>query len=68
MKKEIKVGEIVEIDGVRVQCVEQVEPIDNIFEICDICYQKSFFNCNQICCRHYQRKDRKNVYFKKLEP
>ena len=62
--KELKIGKIAVINGVKVQCIYG---IDNTF----ICKKCAFYNipCGDlyILCAKYYRKDGKNVYFKKIE-
>lgn len=58
--KEYKVGEIFEIDGVKLQCIERAP--------CVNCY---FFDKHSQCykqlCNPLKRRDKKNVIFKQIK-
>lgn len=55
------IGEVFEVDGVKVQCVEDKH---------NKCFYECFFadaDCLDIPCMDIERKDGKNVFFKELE-
>ena len=58
---ERKIGEIFEVDGVQVQCVE-----DKSNRCCLDCFFKHS-QCWDIQCSDYQRMDKRSVIFKELK-
>lgn len=61
MEKEWKIGEIKQVNGEWYQCIKS----DSYR--CDYCDYGELGNCDDIACRTDERKDGKEVYFKKLE-
>ena len=59
--KERKIGEVFEVDGVKVQCVENKHKIN-----CHDCFFYTL-ECPNTPCIDIKRKDKKNVIFKELK-
>lgn len=66
MNKELQIGEVGIIDGIKVECCPTL--------VCDtrksICEQCAFHDASIKCihrCTGFQRADGKEVYFKKIE-
>ena len=62
---ERKIGELFEIDGVKLICLQD----KSIVPACKDCYfyYKKGKPCSQILCAEYEREDATNVYFEEKE-
>jgi len=61
-QKEIAIGEVAEIFGVKIKCVEET---DDIF--CDVCcFEWSSKQCRSLLCGGNERSDGKYVHFEIL--
>ena len=58
---ERKIGEVFEVDGAKVQCVENINEKN-----CNHCFF-SHLDCFAMPCLDIERIDKKNVFFKELE-
>lgn len=58
--KELAIGEVGEIDGVKVRCVTTLTP-----EICTGCcfLEKQYARCSKIACQSFKRKNGDDVIF-----
>ena len=58
---ERKIGEVFEVDGVKVQCVENINERD-----CRDCFF-FFFDCLDMPCMDIERIDKQDVIFEELK-
>jgi len=60
-QKEIAIGEVAEIDGVKVKCVDDCSGMQDFK-----CALKNLGICHTIACAKHERSDTKSVYFVKI--
>ena len=73
-----EVGDIFEYEGVRLQVIEScgvsckgctaIQQCNGIQHCCNNCYfYETFGHCGTMLCSHIERKDHKDVIFKKVQ-